>query len=281
MLSYRHAFHAGNHADVLKHAVLIALLDYFNQKDKPWWYIDSHAGAGIYDLRGDYARKNAEFDTGIGRLWDRDDLPPMLANYVDLVHSLNPNGHLRLYPGSPKCALARARPGDRLRLFELHSSDQRLLAETFSDAGRQVRVDAMDGYAGLKSVLPPPPRRALVLIDPSYEVKADYQNTVDSLKDCLVRFASGTYVVWYPLLQLPEARQFLQRLKALQLPSWLNVSLSVQGPSKDGFGMHGSGLFIVNPPWTLPKLLQSTLPWLVQVLGQDAEAGYTLDHQIP
>ena len=118
-------------------------------------------------------------------------------------------------------------------------------------------------------------------ITATYEVKADYQNTVDSLKDCLVRFASGTYVVWYPLLQLPEARQFLQRLKALQLPSWLNVSLSVQGPSKDGFGMHGSGLFIVNPPWTLPKLLQSTLPWLVQVLGQDAEAGYTLDHQIP
>ena len=280
MLSYRHAFHAGNHADVLKHAVLIALLDYFNQKDKPWWYIDSHAGAGIYDLRGHYARKNAEFDTGIGRLWTRTDLPPLLANYVDLVRGLNPDGKLHLYPGSPKCALEMARPDDRLRLFELHSSDQRLLADIFSEAGRKVRVEAKDGYGGLKSVLPPPPRRALVLIDPSYEMKTDYPATVDALKDSLVRFPSGTYVIWYPLLQTPDSRQLLQRLKALQVPSWLSVSLSVQTPSADGFGMYGSGLFIVNPPWTLPKLLKETLPWLVDALGQDEGASYALDYAI-
>jgi 23S rRNA (adenine2030-N6)-methyltransferase len=281
MLSYRHAFHAGNHADVLKHAVLIALLDYFNQKDKPWWYVDSHAGAGIYELLGDYARTNAEFESGIGRLWQRTDLPPMLENYVDLVRGLNPDGELRLYPGSPWCALRRARPEDRLRLFELHSSDQGLLAETFREAGRQVRVEAMDAYVGLKSVLPPPTRRALVLIDPSYEVKSDYPRTVEALKDSLTRFAGGTYVVWYPLLQKPDARQLPQRLRAVPAPSWLNVSLTVQTPSKEGFGMHGSGLYVVNPPWTLPKLLETTLPWLVQALGQDAGAGYALEYEIP
>jgi 23S rRNA (adenine2030-N6)-methyltransferase len=281
MLSYRHAFHAGNHADVLKHAVLIALLDYFNQKDKPWWYIDSHAGAGMYDLLGDYAKKNAEFESGIGRLWQRTDLPPMLENYVELVRGLNPDGQLRFYPGSPWCALRRARSDDRLRLFELHSSDQGLLADTFRQAGRQVRVEAMDAYAGLKSVLPPPPRRALVLIDPSYEVKSDYLRTVEALKDSLARFAGGTYVVWYPLLQKPDARQLPQRLRAVSGPSWLNVSLTVQAPSKEGFGMHGSGLHILNPPWILPKLLQATLPWLVQALGQDAGAGYALDYEIP
>ncbi|MDD5296362.1 MAG: 23S rRNA (adenine(2030)-N(6))-methyltransferase RlmJ [Rhodocyclaceae bacterium] len=281
MLSYRHAFHAGNHADVLKHAVLIALLDYFNQKDKPWWYIDSHSGAGLYDLRGDYAQKNAEFDTGIGRLWHRADLPPMLENYVALVRDLNPDGNLRFYPGSPWCASRRARHEDRLRLFELHGSDHRLLAENFSGAGRQVKIEAMDGYAGLKSVLPPPTRRALVLIDPSYEVKSDYPRTADALKDSLVRFAGGTYVVWYPLLQKPEARHLPQRLKAVPAASWLNVSLSVQAPARDGFGMHGSGLYIVNPPWTLPKLLEATLPILTQALGQDGGAAYTLEYEIP
>jgi len=281
MLSYRHAFHAGNHADVLKHAVLIALLDYFSQKDKPWWYIDSHAGAGIYDLHGDYARKNAEYEAGIGRLWARDDLPPLLANYVELVRGLNPDGHLRLYPGSPWCAYRRARADDRLRLFELHSSDHRLLASTFSESGRQVRIEAADGHAGLKSVLPPPTRRGLVLIDPSYEVKSDYPRTVEALKDGLARFAGGTYLVWYPLLQKPDARQLPSRLKAARPPGWLNVTLTVHSPLKEGFGMHGSGLYIANPPWTLPAMLEATLPWLVKTLGLDAGAGYTLEHEIP
>jgi 23S rRNA (adenine2030-N6)-methyltransferase len=281
MLSYRHAFHAGNHADVLKHAVLIALLDYLNQKDKPWWYIDSHAGAGIYDLHGDYARKNAEFGTGIGRLWERSDLPPMLANYIELVRGLNPGGLLRLYPGSPWCAWQRLREDDRLRLFELHGSDHRLLAATFAEAARKVRIEPADGYEGLKSVLPPPPRRALVLIDPPYEERRDYPRTVEALKDSLKRFPLGTYVVWYPLLQKADARQLPERLRAARPPAWLNVTLTVQTPKKDGFGMHGSGLYIANPPWTLPAMLEATLPYLVKVLGLDAGAGYTLEHEIP
>lgn len=281
MLSYRHAFHAGNHADVLKHAVLVALLDYFNQKDKPWWYIDSHAGAGMYDLRGEFARKNCEFDTGIGRLWPAADLPPLLANYVAMVRSANPNGNLRHYPGSPWYALQRARSSDRLRLFELHSSDLPLLAGSVPENERRLRIDAMDGYAGLKSVLPPPPRRALILIDPSYELKRDYQATLAALKDGLTRFAGGTYAVWYPLLQSSESRQLPQRLQALPVKSWLNVTLSVHTPSADGFGMHGSGLYIVNPPWTLPEQLSSALPYLTHVLAQDGGAGHTLAYEIP
>ena len=281
MLSYRHAFHAGNHADVLKHTVLIALLDYLNQKDKPWLFVDSHAGAGIYDLQGEYARKNAEYEGGIGRLWERTDLPPLLASYVELVRGLNPEGRLRLYPGSPWCARARARPSYRLRLFELHGSDHRLLASTFSEAGRQVKIEAADGYDRLKSALPPPSRRALVLIDPPYEEKRDYPRTVEALKDSLARFPGGTYMVWYPLLQKPDARQLPSRLKAARPPGWLNVTLSVQSPAKDGFGMHGSGLYIANPPWTLPAQLEATLPWLVKTLGVDAGAGYTLEHEIP
>ena len=268
MLSYRHAFHAGNHADVLKHAVLIALLDHLGQKDKAWSYIDSHAGAGLYDLHGEYASRNAEFEGGIARLWERTDLPPALARYVDLVHGLNPDGLLRYYPGSPWCALQCARPDDHLRLFELHTTDHRLLDRNFAKAGRQVRIETGDGYLGLRAVLPPPSRRGLVLIDPSYEIKTDYVRAADALREALVRFANGTYLVWYPLLQTADSRQLLQQLRSLRPASWLNVTLCVQSPAPTGFGMHGSGLFLVNPAWTLPGLLESALPWLVEALDR-------------
>lgn len=281
MLSYRHAFHAGNHADVLKHSVQIAILDYLNQKDKPWWYIDSHSGAGLYDLLGEYAQKNAEYESGIARIWQSQYLPEMLKRYVDIVRELNPDGILKLYPGSPWCAHQCTRPDDRLRLFELHTTDLRLLSQNFGGAGRRVRIEAMDGYAGLKSVLPPLTRRALILIDPSYELKTDYQATVQAIKDSLNRFAEGTYMLWYPLLQTNEARQLIQQLKALQAKSWLNVSLSVQRPSDLGYGMHGSGLFIVNPPWTLPKLLNEAMPRLLKALDQEGSASFHLDHHIP
>ena len=160
MLSYRHAFHAGNHADVLKHTVELLLLDYLNQKDKPYWYIDTHAGAGCYRLDEGYASKNAEFNTGIGPLWQRDDLPEPLARYVELVRDLNPDGELRFYPGSPFVAARAIRRDDKLRLFELHPTDGNILTENYSDAGRRAQVTLADGFAGLKSVLPPPPRRA-------------------------------------------------------------------------------------------------------------------------
>ncbi|NTV95690.1 MAG: 23S rRNA (adenine(2030)-N(6))-methyltransferase RlmJ [Thiobacillus sp.] len=277
MLSYRHAFHAGNHADVLKHSLLVAMLRHLNGKEKPWWYVDSHAGAGIYDLNADFARKNAEFESGIGRLWVRADLPEAVADYVALVRDLNPDGRLRLYPGSPWLASRLMRTGDQLRLFELHSTDVQLLRRTFSE-NRLIKAEATDGFLGLKSVLPPQPRRGLVLIDPSYEIKDDYRRVVAALKDSLVRFATGTYAVWYPLLQRPEPAQLVDKLKRLPVDSWLHASLSVRAPAADGFGMHGSGLFIVNPPWQLAATLKTLMPWLVEALGQDAGAGHVLEH---
>ncbi len=279
MLSYRHAFHAGNHADVLKHLVLIEMLAYMNQKDKPWWYVDTHAGAGIYDLSGDYARKNAEYEGGIGRLWGRADLPPALERLVDQVRRLNPDGQLRYYPGSPRLALEYARPSDKLWLFELHSTDQPLLRQALAHAGRRAQIEARDGFAGLTAVLPPQPRRGLILIDPSYELKEDYRHVVDALKDGLKRFATGTYAVWYPMLQRAEAKQLPDKLKRLPVTSWLHASLSVRAPNPEGYGMHGSGMFIINPPWTLHDTLKETLPWLASVLGEDGRGGYTLERE--
>lgn len=279
MLSYRHAFHAGNHADVLKHIVLVLLTRYLGQKDKPFWVIDTHAGAGAYELDAGYAAKLSEWRDGIGRLWDRDDLPVPVADYVDLVRRLNPDGALKKYPGSPLLALWTVREQDRLRLFELHSKDCRLLQENFAAAGKRVTVEGADGFAGLKALLPPPPRRALVLIDPSYEQKQDYERVVQALKDALTRFAGGTYAVWYPQLTRLEAHDLPQRLKRLPAKGWLNVALRVREPAADGFGMHGSGMFVANPPWTLHDTLRDALPFLVKALGDDAGAGFTLEQQ--
>lgn len=285
MLSYRHAFHVGNHADVLKHMVLLQVLKHATQKDKPFWYIDTHAGAGQYALDRGYATQNAEFSNGISRLWDEKGLPQALADYVDMVRKFNPEKSLRHYPGSPVLAYAAMRPDDRLRLFELHPNDYKLLNQSFKAFGlgpnnRKVMTESQDGFAGIKALLPPPPRRAVVLIDPPYEEKQDYKRVVEMLQDSLTRFATGTYVIWYPLLQRPEPQQMIDKLKKLPLKNWLHVSLTVHTPSLDGFGMHGSGLFIVNPPYTLPPLLNEAMPVLIEKLALDQGADYDLEWQI-
>ena len=279
MLSYRHAFHAGNHADVLKHFIEVQLLRYLAQKDKPFWYIDTHAGAGCYALDSGYATQNAEYESGIARLWDRDDLPAPLADYVALVKRINPDGQMKLYPGSPLVAQELLRDGDKMRLFELHPSDSEILQENFAGYGSQVLMQTADGFGALKALLPPPPRRALVLIDPPYEDKQDYQRVVSALGEGLKRFSSGVYAVWYPQLQRSDARQLPEQLKKLPVKSWLNVALSVQGLSEEGFGMHGSGMFVLNPPWNLHGVLTDVMPYLVKHLGQDAQASFTLEHQ--
>lgn len=276
MLSYRHAFHAGNHADVLKHTVQIALLRYLNQKDKAYWYVDTHAGAGMYSLVEGYATRLAEFADGVGRLWDRTDLPPALADYLAQVKSFNPDGELTLYPGSPACAMRVLRPQDHARLYELHSSDGPLLQQAMQPWRRSVQIDQGDGFAGLKAVLPPPPRRALVLIDPPYEDKGDYKRVVDGLREGLKRFATGTYAVWYPLLQRAESQGLADQLKKLPAKGWLEATLTVQTPSADGFGMHGSGMFILNPPYNLQDTLAQVMPYLVRHLGRDNGARFVL-----
>ena len=279
MLSYRHAFHAGNHADVLKHYVLGLVLSYMNQKDKPYWYIDTHAGAGLYSLTKGYATQNAEFEHGIAKLMSADNLPKPLADFVAQIKRFNTNS-LELYPGSPMVAQDFLRADDKMRLFELHPSDCKLLIENFTGQGKQVKIEMQNGFAGIKSCLPPPPRRAAVLVDPPYEDKQDYEYVVNMIKDCLTRFPTGTYLVWYPILQRPEPSEMIEDLMRLDLPNWLHVTLSIHAPSPEGFGMNGSGLFIVNPPWTLPKTLEETMPALVQLLALDDTASYTLESQI-
>lgn len=289
MLSYRHAFHAGNHADVLKHFVQVQLHEYMNQKDTAYTYIDTHSGAGVYALDSSFAAKNAEFDTGIGPLWTRTDLPPALADYVNLVKGMNPSGKMRYYPGSPWVADQMTRPDDRLRLFELHPSDSKILADNFRKAeahkaeqgersrGKRVMIERGDGFLSMKSLLPPPSRRALVLIDPPYEMKDDYRKVKDALEEALGRFPSGIFAVWYPVLQRMESRQFADRLKRLPAKEWLNVTLTVSTPGPDGFGLHSSGMFILNPPYTLEPMLREVMPYLVKVLGKDAGATFVIE----
>ena len=277
MLSYRHGFHAGNHADVLKHIALVALLRILTRKDKPVMIVDTHAGAGMYSLEQGFAVKNAEFRGGIAALWERDDLPEPVSDYLGLVRAVNADGVLRNYPGSPRIALGVLRQQDRLRLFELHSTERQILAEQFADEGRRVTVTASDGFAGLKAVLPPPSRRGLVLIDPSYELVSDYRAVVTALRDGLQRFATGTYVVWYPLLQRREAIELPERLRRAAGADWLDIALQVHAPSPEGRGLHGSGLFVVNPPWKFSEQMRGVMPWLTRVLAQDADASFRID----
>lgn len=289
MFSYRHAFHAGNHADVLKHMVLVQLLAYLNQKDAPYMVIDTHAGAGTYQLDSDYASKSGESESGIHRIWERDDTPEIVAEYLALIHAANPSGRLRHYPGSPFIAERMMRDKDRLRLFELHSTDIRVLEENFRKLeahqaangirhgarGKRVMIERGDGFAGLKALLPPPSRRGLVLIDPSYEDKDDYRKVKAAIDDAQRRFATGTYAIWYPALARLDAQQLPEKLKRMAGADWLNVTLSI-GALEEGRGLHSSGMFIINPPWTLEASLQKAMPWLAEVLGRDGAGRFQI-----
>jgi 23S rRNA (adenine2030-N6)-methyltransferase len=293
MLAYRHAFHAGNHADVLKHLVLTQVLRYMVGKDKPFRYIDTHAGAGGYLLKGAQAQKTAEYREGINQLWSRPDLPPALADFVQLVQTFNlqpdDNGvtpqlekgmtpPLALYPGSPSIARLLMPRGSAMRLFELHPSDARTLAAHFGGE-RQVQVLNEDGFAGLKGQLPPTPRRAVTLMDPSYELVADYGKVIASMREAVARFAEGVYMVWYPQVSRVEAAQLPKRLMALAPKGWLHVRMTVSQPDERGFGLTGSGMFIINPPYTLHQTLAAELPFLVDALAQFDGASYLIEEQ--
>lgn len=279
MLSYRHAFHAGNHADVLKHYVLFEILSYYGQKGKPYWYIDTHAGAGQYDLKGSQAAQNAEYLEGVGRLWEQSQLPPALVAFLAALRKFNSGPDLRIYPGSPLLAGSLIRDEDRMLLFEMHPADLRALQAGVKAAGRQVKVRGEDGFAGLVGILPPPTRRAVILIDPPYEVKADYRRVEEVLSAALKRFPQGTYVLWYPLLRRNEVQVMRERFRRLGAPAWLQVELQVRQPTDSG--MYGSGVYVINPPWTLPQQLASILPTLRDRLAIDAGARFSLESHIP
>ena len=280
MLAYRHAFHAGNHADVLKHITLTLVLRYMNQKDKSYRLIDTHAGAGGYSLEGQYAQKKGEYLQGVARLWERDpaELPEAVADYMALVRQFNPEGQLEQYPGSPAFAKMLLRAQDQLRLYELHPTDHRIL-EAFLGSVKGAEVKDTDGFDGLKSQVPPSSRRAVVLMDPSYEGHGDYSKVIASLREAIARFPEGVYMVWYPQVSKLEAAQLPRRLEGLAPKGWLHARLTVQVPDSQGYGLAGSGMFILNPPYTLHDQLLAVLPYLTEVLGQYDGANYLLEQK--
>jgi 23S rRNA (adenine2030-N6)-methyltransferase len=283
MLSYRHAFHAGNHADVLKHTVLMQLLNYLTQKEKPLRVIDTHAGAGGYLLSSEQARKNREFDTGIAALWQRSDAPPAVADYLALVRSFAENADTRtsprFYPGSPMLAQRLLREQDRLFLHELHPTDHRLLSETLGQ-DKRISISDSDGLKGVRALLPPPDRRGLVLIDPSYEIKNDYRLVVDALSAAHRRFATGTFALWYPVVhrvRIDELENSLIKsgIRRIQL-----FELGVMPDNHDS-GMTASGMIVINPPWTLWQSMASCLPYLAECLGQDGQGHFRQVQLVP
>ncbi|MEY4756758.1 MAG: rRNA ((2030)-N(6))-methyltransferase RlmJ [Pseudomonadota bacterium] len=294
MFSYRHAFHAGNHADVLKHTVLVATLQYLIEKDTVLTVLDTHAGAGLYRLDGDYAETSGEAAQGVKRLQAPEVAPtiksPALLGYLEMVASFNNKGSHKVYPGSPFMIQRLLRERDKLKLFELHPTDAKTLAANIAqlDAGRQVAVLREDGFEGIKKFLPPPARRAMLLCDPSYELKSDYGRVADMVADALKRFATGTYLVWYPLIPRPEAHDLPRKLRTLANKagkSWLNASLTVKSSKiiadangdTQRPGLPASGMFVINPPHTLKASLQAALPEMVSLLGQDTNAAFGLE----
>jgi 23S rRNA (adenine2030-N6)-methyltransferase len=275
MLSYRHSFHAGNFADVLKHIILIKILEYLGKKDKPFCCIDTHAGPGEYALDEGYALKNREFENGIGKLWQCDDFPDSVANYVNFIKKFNNTDELIRYPGSPLIIKQCLRNKDRLFLYELHSTEIELLNAAVT-RDRRIKVFHADGLKNVLGLLPPNEHRGMILIDPSYEIKSDYNLVIETLIQMHKRFATGTYALWYPVVERSRNKHLE---KAIKNSGIKNVQLFELGIKTDTHehGMTASGMIVVNPPWTLAADMQQILPWLADVLGIESAGLYRIE----
>ncbi len=271
MLSYRHSFHAGNHADVLKHATQTLILEKLKAKDKPFVYLDSHSGAGLYRLDSEEARKTAEYETGIGRLSAQLGDYPELSSYDAVIRQLNPKGALQYYPGSPAIAGAMLREQDQLVLMELHNREIDVLRKNMG-RDRRVTIHHRDGFEGLSAILPLPVRRGLVLIDPSYEIKEDYQHTLNAVVSAWKKWPVGIFAIWYPILsrQRDRSRWLLEQLARVPFANLLVTELAVSEQAED-YGMHGSGMVIVNAPWQLDEQLSALLPRLQDCLAPNGQ----------
>lgn len=274
MLSYRHSFHAGNAADVLKHTVLIHILQHLKNKDKPFCYVDTHAGAGLYSLKSEHAEKTQEFAQGIAALWQAQHLPPAIEAYIKVIKDFNPQGVLNNYPGSPLIAQHLLRRQDRLFLYELHSTDIGLL-ESAINQDKRVQLQHKDGFKHCLGHVPPTQRRGLVLIDPSYEVKADYEQVLEVIMQLVKRFATGSYALWYPVV---DRSRIIKIEQIIQASSLKNVQLFELAQLVDNqeFGMTASGMIVVNPPWTLKAEMQQALPYLAEKLGLANQGSYRI-----
>ena len=287
-MNYRHQFHAGNFADVMKHAVLVQLLRAMQQKEKGLLYLDSHAGRGCYDLtvgsKGDTRPRDPEWPQGIGRLWSRLDLSPKLMEYLSIVrrfdHSRgNRETGPRFYPGSPCIARALVRTQDRIALFEKHPEEFAALTEEFQFASR-ASVQALDGYVGLRAMLPPPERRALVLMDPAFEAQDEFEQVAAALRDGLKRLPAGVFVIWYPLTERARVKIFLEALTLFPAPPTLNLELTIAG-EQSGMKMRGCGLVVLNPPWKFDLSVEPMLRELAEIFSQGAGSGYRVDWLVP
>ena len=273
-MNYRHAFHAGNHADVLKHLCIARILALLAKKDAPYAYLDSHAGVGLYDLLGDQASRTGEWREGIGRLWEQPALPEALMNYLQVVRALNADGRLRYYPGSPELARRLSRAQDRLHCNEKHPEDGALLKANMAE-DRRVAVHRGAGWHVPRALLPTAEKRVLLLIDPPFEQVDELQRCVKALNDALGRMRQAIVVIWYPIKDERQLRSFYQALAASAAPKLLRAELMVH-PADNALGLNGSGLAIANPPWGLEDSLRELLPWLAEQLAQ-SQATWRLD----
>jgi len=276
-MNYSHAFHAGNFADVMKHIVLTRLVEYLKKKDTAFRVIDTHAGIGRYDLTGDIARRSPEWKDGIGRLLEAT-LPqkaqPLVAPYLQVIRGLNPEG-LTTYPGSPLLVRRLLRPQDRLSALELHPEYAKRLGSLF-EGDVQVRVIHLDGWLALNAHVPPKEKRGLVLVDPPFEEKGEFDRLVDGLMKAHGKFATGVYALWYPLKDTRAVHDFISTLRDCGIPRMLRAELSIR-PASNPPRLHGSGLILVNPPFTLEGELRILLPALAQLLGNPGQGRHKLE----
>ncbi|TBU99298.1 23S rRNA (adenine(2030)-N(6))-methyltransferase RlmJ [Stutzerimonas kirkiae] len=273
-MNYRHAFHAGNHADVFKHLVLTRLFAMLARKDAPYAYLDSHAGIGLYDLAGDQASRTGEWSQGIGRLWQAEGMPAVFADYLGVIRQLNADGALRYYPGSPELARQLSRPQDRLHLNEKHPEDGQLLKDNMA-GDRRVAVHRGEGWHVPRALLPTREKRVLMLIDPPFEQADELSRCVTALQEAIGRMRQAIVVIWYPIKDERQLKRFYQDLARSGAPKLLRAELYVH-PTDDASRLSGSGLAISNPPWGLEDTLREVLPWLAEHLAQ-SQGGWRLD----
>ncbi|KTD73569.1 23S rRNA (adenine(2030)-N(6))-methyltransferase RlmJ [Legionella tucsonensis] len=257
MLSYQHGYHAGNFADIIKHIALTCLLDYLKLKDKPIFYLETHSGKGLYDLKNKQAEKTGEYKQGIQPIWlDRNSLPSVFQNYLQLIDQLNPTGALRYYPGSPVFAINMLRMQDRMYFCELHPREFEAI-NLLPRLNKKVHFSNTDGIVAMNALLPPPEKRGLIFIDPSFEVKEEYKEIPLSIRHAYSRFATGVFCLWYPLANKRLTDKLHRGMKEIRAKNALHIEFNLTGAPMEG--MSGCGLWIINPPFTLAEEMKTVL----------------------
>ena len=279
MLSYRHSYHAGNHADVLKHIVLTLCINSLKEKEKPFLYLDTHSGAGRYLLQSEHSEKTGEYLSGINLIWQQSETPELLNTYLAVLERYNPFDNLKYYLGSPLIAKQLLREQDKINLTELHPTDYPLLRQEFSK-DKRARVLREDGFSQLKSKLPPESRRGIVLIDPSYEIKDDYQKIPKALLEAYKRFATGIYLIWYPVVSRTQTQKMIDEIVNLGIKKISQFEFAIK-PDNNQKGMTASGMIVINPPWKLQQQMQTIMPWLKNTLDTEKTGNYLIKELVP